>query len=157
MLIHPKEKVVRKGRGRKPKLEVEASDFCRTCKVKNGTYTSSENLFTTSRPGGPLSEILSLKLKLFLTCASNLSSCVCAKCALKIRNASSNFILVEENLNVPHHNFRESAVEENDDSERFKRCQKQKSLEICWQQCLSPTRVFFSKASAFRPKAFDCS
>ena len=115
----PKKKVVRKGRGRKPNLEVEASDFCRICKVnfkKNGTYISSS--------GGPLSEILSSKLKLFLTCAWNLSSRVCAKCALKIRNASSNVILVEENLNVPHHNFQESAVEENDDTERFKRCSK---------------------------------
>ena len=123
----PPKKVVRKGRGRKPNLGVEASDFCRICKVnfkKNGTYISSENLFTTSKPGGPLSEILSSKLKLFLTCASNLSSRVCAKCALKIRNASSNFILVEENLNVPHQNFQESAVEENDDTERFKRCSK---------------------------------
>ena len=124
----PKKKVVRKGRGRKPNLEVEASDFCRICKVnffkKNGTYISSENLFTASKPGGPLSEILSSKLKLFLTCASNLSSRVCAKCALKIRNASSNFILVEENLNVPHQNFQESAVEENDDTETFKRCSK---------------------------------
>ena len=123
----PKKKVVRKGRGRKPNLEVEASDFCRICKVnfkKNGTYISSDNLFTTSKPGGPLSEIPSSKLKLFLTCASNLSSRFCAKCALKIRNASSNFILVEENLNVPRHNFQESAVEENDDTERFKRCSK---------------------------------
>ena len=123
----PKKKVVRKGRGRKPNLDVEASDFCRICKVnfkKNGTYISSENIFTTAKPGGPLSEILSSKLKLFLTCASNLSSRVCAKCALKIRNASSNFILVEENLNVPHQNFQESAVEENDDTERFKRCSK---------------------------------
>ena len=121
----PKKKVVREGRGRKPNLEVEASDFCRICKVnfkKNGTYISSKNLFTTS--GGPLSEILSSKLKLFLICASNLSSRVCAKCALKIRNASSNFILVEESLNVPHHNFQESAVEENDDTERFKKCSK---------------------------------
>lgn len=125
----PKKKVVRKGRGRKPNLEVEASDFCRICKVnffkKNGTYISSENLFTASKPGGPLSEILSSKLKLFLTCAWNLSSRVCAKCALNIRNASSNFILVEENLNVPHQNFQESPVEEIEDTERFKRCSKQ--------------------------------
>ena len=44
------KKVVRKGRGRKPNLEVESSDFCRICKVnfkKNGTYISSENLFIT--------------------------------------------------------------------------------------------------------------
>ena len=137
----PKKKVVRKGRGRKPNLEVEASDFCRICKVnfkKNGTYISSENLFTTSKPGGPLSEILSSKLKLFLTCASNLSSRVCAKCALKIRNASSNFILVEENLNVPHHNFQESAVEENDDTERFKRCSSRLSPVPLSVNSLSP-------------------
>ena len=47
-----KRKVVRKGRARKPNLEVEASDFCRICKVnfkKNGIYISSENLFTTSK------------------------------------------------------------------------------------------------------------
>ena len=31
---------------------------------------------------------------------------------------------VEENLNVPHQNFQESAVEENNDTERFKRCSK---------------------------------
>ena len=30
--------------------------------------------------------------------------------------------MVEENLNVPHQNFQESAVEENDDTERFKTC-----------------------------------
>ena len=124
---YAQKKVVRKGRGRKPNLEVEVSDFCRICMVnfkKNGTYISSENLFTTSKSSGPLSEILSSKLKLFLTPAPNLSSRVCAKCALKIRNASSNFSLVEENLNVPHQNFQESAVEENDDTERFKRCSK---------------------------------
>ena len=121
------KKVVRRGRGRKPNLEVEACDVCRICKVnlkKNGTYICSENLFTTSKPGRPLSDILSSKLKLFLTCASNLSSRVCAKCALKIRNASSNFIFVEENLNVPHQNFQENAVKENNDTERFKRCSK---------------------------------
>ena len=74
---YTQKKVVRKGRGRKPNLKVKASDFCRICKVnlkKNGTYISSENLFTTSKPDGPLSEILSSKLKLFLTCAPNLSS-----------------------------------------------------------------------------------
>ena len=123
----PQKKVVRRGRGRKPNLEVEACDVCRICKLnlkKNGTYICSENLFTTSKPGRPLSDILSSKLKLFLTCASNLSSRVCAKCALKIRNASSNFIFVEENLNVPHQNFQESAVKENNDTERFKRCSK---------------------------------
>ena len=123
----PKKKVVRRGRGRKPNLEVEASDFCRICKLnlkKNGTHICLENLFTTSKPGRPLNEILSSKLKLFLTCVSNLSSRVGMKCALKIRNVSSNFIFVEENLNVPHQNFQESAVKENDDTERFKRCSK---------------------------------
>ena len=128
-ILQKKKRVVRRGRRRKPNLKVEASDFCRIChsKVnfkKNGIYISSQNFFTTSKPGGPLSEILSSKLRLFLTRASNLSSLVCANCALKIKNASSNFILVEENLNVPQHNFQESVMEENDDTERFKRCSK---------------------------------
>ena len=161
----PKKKVVRKGRGRKPNLEVEASDFCGICKVnfkKNGTYISSENSLTTSKPGGPLSEIMSSKLKLFHTCASNLSSRVCAKCALKIRNASPNFIWVEENLNVPHHNFQESAVEENDDIGRFKRCSKsspglkKKEEESRQAKCIerngtklgSKTTIFVRKCTA---------
>ena len=152
----PQKKVVRRGRGRKPNLEVEACDVCRICKVnlkKNGTYICSENLFTTSKPGRPLSDILSSKLKLFLTCASNLSSRVCAKCALKIRNASSNFIFVEENLNVPHQNFQESAVKENKVQKVFEIkswFKKRKAEESRQAKCIERNRTKLgSKTTTF--------
>ena len=53
----PTKPVRRRSRGRKPKKETDASDFCCVCKNK-GTYISSEILFTTSKDGAPLTKIV---------------------------------------------------------------------------------------------------
>lgn len=130
----PTKPVRKRGGGRKPKKEIEASDFCRVCKTnfKNqGTYVSSENLFTTSKDYTPLYEIVTESLKLSINSASNLSTRVCKKCALKIRNAASNLNFVMGKLNVPHEHFienvAEDSAEENEGQVRFKRLSKSPS------------------------------
>ena len=80
-------------RGRKPKAQ-DASDFCRVCKVNfklNGTYLSCENLFKSTKACAgnlPLGKIITGTLEVCLNSEPYLSSRVCSKCALKIRNAA---------------------------------------------------------------------
>ena len=131
-----------KKRGRKPK-EQDASDFCRVCKVNfklNGTYLSCENLHKKAGAGNlSLSRVITETLELCLSSEPYLSSRVCSKCALKIRNAAERLKFIRENINVPHGNFmktKESGQEydkENQDPEeilRFKRLAKSPGLAI---------------------------
>ena len=97
-------------RGRKPKAQ-DASDFCHVCKVNfklNGTYLSCENLFnSTKASAGNLShsKIITGTLEVCLNSKHYLSSCVCSKCALKIRNAAERVNFIRENINIPQENF----------------------------------------------------
>ena len=97
-------------RGRKPKAQ-DASDFCRVCKVNfkvNGTYLSCENLFKSTKAGAgnlSLSKIITGTLEVCLNSEPYLSSRVCSKCALKIRNAAERLNFIRENINVAQENF----------------------------------------------------
>ena len=97
-------------RGRKPKAQ-DASDFCRVCKVNfklNGTYLSCENLFKSTKAGAgnpPLSKIITGTLEVCLNSEPYLSSRVCSKCALKIRNAAERLNFIRENINVAQEIF----------------------------------------------------
>ena len=97
-------------RDRKPKAQ-DASDFCRVCKVNfklSRTYLSCENLFNSMKASAgnfSLSKIITRTLEVCLNSEPYLSSCVCSKCALKIRNAAERLNFIQQNINVLRENF----------------------------------------------------
>ena len=108
------------------------------CKVSfklDGTYLSCKNLFNSTKANAgnlSLSKIITGTLEVCLNSEPYLSSRVCSKCALKIRNAAERLNFIWENINVPQENFittKESGHElegENQDPGilRFKRLAK---------------------------------
>lgn len=85
----------------RPLKKPSCSDFCRVCGCSFSTYcgdfkrrVSTENLFEIpKRAGVEKSRLADMLCKLGNTCeqSSSLSSCVCAKCGTKIRNAIGLF------------------------------------------------------------------
>lgn len=93
-----------------PKNSSCSGDCCRLCRclfrVQKGDkfqHISTENLFKIPGKKGvekrPLHELLSEDLGLHLSSNPNYSSRVCAKCALKIRNAVELVRFLKANLN----------------------------------------------------------
>ena len=105
------------------------SDACRLCGINfkisvgdfggKNKYVSTENLFKIPQRAGvdkiPLADLLKIHLDVEVDPQDGKSSCVCAKCTLKIRNASSliNFIRTAVN--------RENTDEESLGEQRLKR------------------------------------
>jgi len=94
----------------KPKNASCSEDCCRLCgcsfKVQKGDkihHISTENLFKLPGKKGvekrPLDKLLSEDLGLSVSNNPNYSSRVCAKCALKIRNAVELVRFLKANLN----------------------------------------------------------
>ena len=103
-----------KVRGR-PLKQPSPSDYCRICKVNLkinlgnfSRYISTENIYVSKKSdaeGFSLSDLITKTLRIPVEKDENLSSRVCSKCALKIRNASKHTNVVLENVNVPHTDF----------------------------------------------------
>ena len=100
-------------------LEHETSSCCRLCrcsfKVQKGgkfQHISTENLYKLPGKKGvekrPLDKLLSEDLGLHLSNNPNYSSRVCAKCALKIRNAVKLVRFLKANLNHVVANVKET-------------------------------------------------
>ena len=130
------------------------SDFCRLYKcafktiygnfpsksipvnlTQNTSYISMENIYNVSCRRGEerpsLSSILK-KLGFSVQQSDSLSSRVCRKCAIKVRNAEPSICFIREELNRPHRLFEQKPQERksdqdkenNDGEERFKRMSK---------------------------------
>ena len=119
-----------------PKNSSCSGDCCRLCRclfrVQKGDkfqHISTENLFKIPGKKGvekrPLHELLSEDLGLHLSSNPNYSSRVCAKCALKIRNAVELVRFLKANLN-PVANIGETSVE-CETQQRWKRMSKSPS------------------------------
>jgi hypothetical protein len=102
-----------KPRGRPPKLVNGVSDFCRLCKTNFKTQLgnfskqiSTENIYNISKKseaeGTSLNDLIVKILEIQQENSEVLSSRVCSKCALKIRNAAKLYSFVRSNVNVPH-------------------------------------------------------
>ena len=110
----------------KPAEKSENSDACRLCgiyfKISVGNfggknkYISTENLFKIPQRAGvakiPLVDLLKIHLGVEVDPQDGKSSRVCAKCALKIRNASTlcEFIRTALNCETPMRKAKESNV-----------------------------------------------
>ena len=123
----PKTKVCSK-RGRKPK-ESSTNDFCRVCNCSFKNYygnfcenrVSTENLFSVSgRSGVLVKRPLALLLRdlSYVVEEGDGSSCVCAKCAAKIRRAADIKAFLDAGLRKHEHPSSPSVL---DSPERFKR------------------------------------
>ena len=110
-----------------------AGERCRLCrcsfKIEKGNtvqHISTENLFKLPGRKGvekwPLDKLISEDLGLSVVNTDECSPRVCAKCALKIRNAAELFRFVKENLNPPP-----VAIEEADDSHETQQRWKRRS------------------------------
>ena len=118
MSIHNNPTNTVKARGR-PSKTPGPSDYCRICKASfkitlgNFTrYISTENIYTANKKssdGSSLSDLISKTLRTPVYTDENLSSRVCSKCALKIRNAAKHADDVHSNINVPHTDFSHAA------------------------------------------------
>ena len=119
-----------------PKNSSCSGDCCRLCrclfreqKGDKFQHISTENLFKIPGKKGvekrPLHELLSEDLGLHLCSNPNYSSRVCAKCALKIRNAVELVRFLKANLN-PVANIEETSVE-CETQQRWKRMSKSPS------------------------------
>lgn len=104
------------------KTSLCSDDHCRLCrcsfKVQKGgkfQHISTENLYKLPGKKGvekrPLDKLLSEDLGLHLSNNPNYSSRVCAKCALKIRNAVELVRFLKANLNHVVANVKETSVE----------------------------------------------
>ena len=109
----------------------DQSDTCRICNVyfkiavgdfgKKNRCISTENLFKISKRAGvttiPLADLLKTHLGVEVDPQDGKSSRVCAKCALKIRNATTLCEFIRTALTCNDN----SACDESDDQQRFKR------------------------------------
>ena len=119
------------------KTSLCSDDHCRLCrcsfKVQKGgkfQHISTENLYKLPGKKGvekrPLDKLLSEDLGLHLSNNPNYSSRVCAKCALKIRNAVELVRFLKANLNHVVANVKETSVE-CETQQRWKRMSKSPS------------------------------
>ena len=139
---------------REDKSSSSVSDFCRLCKCSFKTiygnfpsknisgagerqpktsYISTENIFNVSCRKGEerpsLNSILE-RLGFSVLRSDTLSSRVCRKCAIKVRNAEPSISFIRQELNRPHHFFEEkqqegkSGQDKENTEERFKRMSK---------------------------------
>ena len=114
-----------------------SGDCCRLCeclfKVQKGDkfqHISKESLFKLHGKKGvekrPLDKLLSEDLGLHVSNNPNYSSRVCAKCALKIRNASELARFLKAELNLVVTNVEETSIEY-ETEQRSKRMSKSPS------------------------------
>ena len=127
------------------------SDFCRLCKcsfktiygnfpsksvpgepTQKASYISTENIYNVSCRRGEerpsLSSILE-KLGFSVQQSDSLSSRVCRKCAIKVRNAEPSICFIRQELNRPHQLFEQQLQEgesdqDKENNDRFKRMSK---------------------------------
>ena len=112
----------KRGRPLKPP---SSSDYCRICKANFkitlgnfSRYVSTENIYASKKSnaeGSSLSDLITKTLRIPVDKDENLSSRVCSKCALKIRNAAKLTNVVQSNINVPHADFSHIANASKDD------------------------------------------
>ena len=137
-----------------------SGDCCRLCeclfKVQKGDkfqHISTDNLFTCKLPGKkgvekrPLDKLLSEYLGLHLSNNQNYSSRVCARCALKIRNAVELVRFLKAKLNPVVANVEETSVE-CETQQRWKRMSKSPSSEEKRKSARIPTVEPESQAPA---------
>ena len=114
MNIHntPTKTVKVRGRPLKPP---SSSDNCRICKANFkitlgnfSRYIPTENIYASKKSnaeGFSLSDLITKTLRIPVDKDKNLSSRVCSKCALKMRNAAKLTNVVQSSINVPHTDF----------------------------------------------------